>query len=52
MAEMAGIDPVVVICEMLDGETGRAVDKDAAARYARSHGLEFVGAGEILGAMS
>jgi 3,4-dihydroxy 2-butanone 4-phosphate synthase len=48
MAEMAGIEGGMVVCEMLDGRTGRALSKDAAAEYARSHGLEFVEAGEIM----
>ena len=41
----------MVVCEMLDGRTGRALSKDAAAEYARSHGLEFIEAGEIMGAI-
>jgi 3,4-dihydroxy 2-butanone 4-phosphate synthase len=49
MAQMAGIEQAMVVCEMLDGKTGRALSKDAAAEYAKSHGLEFIEAGEIMG---
>jgi 3,4-dihydroxy 2-butanone 4-phosphate synthase len=42
LAEMAGIAPAVAICEMLDAETGRALSKDKALRYAEENGLPFV----------
>ena len=47
MAEMAGLQPVMVICEMLDGETGRALNKAGAIEYAKVHGLEFLEAREV-----
>jgi 3,4-dihydroxy 2-butanone 4-phosphate synthase len=48
MAEMAGINPVITICEMLDDETGLALSKEEAIRYARKHGLAFVEGSEVL----
>jgi len=48
MAEIAGLDPVMVICEMLDGRTGRALTKELASAYADSHNLQFVEGGEIM----
>jgi 3,4-dihydroxy 2-butanone 4-phosphate synthase len=48
MAQMAGITPAVTICEMLDDESGNALSKAGAKRYARKHGLEFVEGPEVL----
>ena len=42
LARAAGVTPATVVCEMLDGETGRALSKDDAMKYARDHGLAFV----------
>ena len=42
LAEMAGIAPAVAICEMLDAETGKALPKERAMRYAEENGLPFV----------
>ncbi len=48
LAVLAGINPVVTICEMLDDETGFALSKDDAVRYAEEHGLVFVGGQDVL----
>lgn len=48
LASMAEIPPVVTICEMLDDETGFALSKEDAKRYAEEHGLAFVGGQDVL----
>jgi len=48
MTEMAGINPTISICEMLDDESGFALSKEEAIRYAKKHGLVFVGGAEVL----
>lgn len=48
MAEMSGIIPSITICEMLDDESGYALSKEDAMRYARSHGLAFIEGSEVL----
>jgi 3,4-dihydroxy 2-butanone 4-phosphate synthase len=48
MAEMAGIVPSITICEMLDDESGYALSKEDAMRYARRHGLAFIEGSEVL----
>ena len=48
MSEMAGINPAITICEMLDDESGLALSKEDAIRYARKHGLVFVEGSEVL----
>lgn len=50
MAEMAGIVPTVTICEMLDDDTGDALSKEEAIRYAKKHGLVFLEGSEVLDA--
>jgi len=42
MAEMAGITPVTVVCEMMDGTTGEARSVEKAEDYAKEHGLIFM----------
>lgn len=42
LARMAGVTPAIAICEMLDDQTGLALKKDDAIRYAEEHGLVFV----------
>lgn len=44
----AGITPSVAICEMLDDETGLALKKEKAMRYAEERGLVFVEGEEIM----
>jgi len=48
LAEMAGITPAVAICEMLDGETNRALSWGKAVGYAGEKGLPCLKASEIL----
>ena len=48
LAGFAGVTPAVTICEMLDDETGYALPKEDAVRYARLHGLPFVEGREVL----
>jgi 3,4-dihydroxy 2-butanone 4-phosphate synthase len=48
LAEMAGITPAVAICEMLDGETNRALSWRKAVEYARGKRLPCLRAAEIL----
>lgn len=52
LAEMAGITPAVAICEMLDGETNRALSWEKAVDYAGEKGLPCLKASEILEAYS
>ena len=42
LALKAGISPSMVVCEMLDGKTGKALSKEDAKEYARRHGMPFV----------
>lgn len=48
LAEMAGIAPAVAICEMLDEETGKALSKSKAKKYAEEKGLPFVEGKDIV----
>ena len=48
LAEMAGITPVVAICEMLDAETNRALSWSKAIEYARERKLSCLKAAEII----
>jgi len=48
LAELAGITPVVAICEMLDGQTGRALSLEAASEYASGRGLWCLRGEEIV----
>jgi 3,4-dihydroxy 2-butanone 4-phosphate synthase len=42
LAEAAGVAPAVVVCEMLDDETGSARSPTAARAYAERNGLAYV----------
>ena len=48
LADFARVTPAVTICEMLDDETGYALPKEDAIRYARQHGLPFVEGCEVV----
>ncbi|MCS7144390.1 MAG: 3,4-dihydroxy-2-butanone-4-phosphate synthase [Archaeoglobaceae archaeon] len=48
LAETAGIAPAVAICEMLDSETGKALTKEKAMKYAEEKGVPFVEGKEIV----
>ncbi|WP_309492083.1 3,4-dihydroxy-2-butanone-4-phosphate synthase [Candidatus Hecatella orcuttiae] len=50
LAEMAGITPAMVICEMLDGQSGKALDREKAWKRAREYGMPFLDGEEILNA--
>jgi 3,4-dihydroxy 2-butanone 4-phosphate synthase len=42
LAEAAALPPAVVVCEMLDDETGRALSPTAAQAYAQRHDFPYV----------
>ncbi len=42
LAEIAGLVPAMVLCEMLDGTTGKALRPDDAKAFARSRGYAYV----------
>ncbi|MDD3407196.1 MAG: 3,4-dihydroxy-2-butanone-4-phosphate synthase [Methanomicrobium sp.] len=48
LAEIGGINPCITICEMLDDNTGRALGKEDAMKYAEKKGLVFIGGSEIV----
>lgn len=48
LARAAGITPAMVMCEMMDGETGKALQKDDAIAYGKTHGLVFVEGREVV----
>ncbi len=47
LARAAKVTPAMVMCEMLDGETGKALTKEDAMQYARKNGLAFVEGKEV-----
>jgi 3,4-dihydroxy 2-butanone 4-phosphate synthase len=42
LAEAADVPSAVVVCEMLDDETGGALSPADAALYAESHGIPYL----------
>lgn len=48
LAELAGIAPVIAVCEMLDAETGKALSLEAASAYASERGLPYLNGVEIV----
>lgn len=42
LALRAGISPSMVVCEMLDGNTGKALSKKDAMNYARNNNMIFI----------
>lgn len=50
LAELANIPPAVVVCEMLDDDTGAALSRPKAARYAADNGLVFLDEAKIIDA--
>ncbi|MFQ6129767.1 MAG: 3,4-dihydroxy-2-butanone-4-phosphate synthase [Candidatus Hadarchaeaceae archaeon] len=48
LAEMAGITPVMVTCEMLDVHSNRALSWEDAVKYAELNGLICLGGAEII----
>jgi 3,4-dihydroxy 2-butanone 4-phosphate synthase len=49
LGRAAKVAPAVVVCEMLDGRTGRALSKEGAMRYAHDRNLVFVEGEEVIG---
>ncbi len=48
LMEMAGLAPASVVCEMMDGETKKALDTEGAKSYAEKNDLVFLEGREIL----
>jgi 3,4-dihydroxy 2-butanone 4-phosphate synthase len=48
LAEFAEVTPVVTICEMLDARTNRALSREAAAGYAKKHGLAILDGSDVV----
>jgi len=48
LAEMAGINPTVTICEMLDDESGYALSKEDAILYAQKNSLVFIEGSDLV----
>ncbi len=48
LAAAAGVEPAVVVCEMLDDETGGALSPAAARSYADRHGFPYVEGSELI----
>ncbi|WP_332897278.1 3,4-dihydroxy-2-butanone-4-phosphate synthase [Haladaptatus sp. CMSO5] len=42
LADAAGVAPAVVVCEMLDDETGKALSPADARAYAERHGFPYI----------
>lgn len=49
LALMAGITPCMVVCEMLDERTGKALSKEDAKEYSRHYNMPFIAGKDILG---
>ncbi|MDI6883720.1 MAG: 3,4-dihydroxy-2-butanone-4-phosphate synthase [Hadesarchaea archaeon] len=47
LAELAGVTPVVAVCEMLDAQTNRALSKEAAAEYGKKQGMVLLEGQEL-----
>ncbi len=47
LALMAGITPSMVVCEMLDRKTGKALSKEDAKKYSLRYGMPFVEGKEL-----
>jgi len=48
LAEAADISPAVVVCEMLDDETGQALSPTDAALYAEGHGIPYLEGASVI----
>lgn len=51
LAELASVPPAVVVCEMLDGETGGALSRSSGASYASDNDLVFLKGSTIVDAV-
>lgn len=49
LARAAEVTPAMVMCEMLDGSTGRALSKEDAMKYALENGLAFIEGRDVEG---
>lgn len=49
LARAAKVTPAMVMCEMLDGSTGRALSKEDAMKYALENGLAFIEGRDVEG---
>lgn len=52
LAEAAGVQPAVVVCEMLDDDTGRALPPEAGRAYADRNGFPYVDGEELIEQLS
>jgi len=48
LAGLAGVTPVVAVCEMLDAKTNRALSRKAAAGYAKKHGFVLLDGSDVV----
>lgn len=48
LAEMAGMTPVAVCCEMMDDKSGGSMTTDDVAKYAQKEGLLFLSGDEVI----
>ena len=48
MCELAGVTPVCVVCEMMDGETGQATSFEDARKYAEANDLVLLRGNDII----
>ncbi len=48
LAKIADVTPAMVVCEMLDDNTGRALHKEEAKTYAEENGMVFVEGSEVI----
>jgi len=48
LAEIAGVTPVISICEMLDAKTNRALSGEDAREYGKKRGIEFLEGSDIV----
>jgi 3,4-dihydroxy 2-butanone 4-phosphate synthase len=48
LAEGAGREPAVVVCEMLDDQTGEALSPEDAQAYAERHGLPYLEGSDVV----
>jgi len=50
--EAADLEPAVVVCEMLDDNTGHALSTREARRYANQHNIPFIEGSEVMRVVS
>jgi len=52
LMEAADLEPAVVVCEMLDDNTGHALSTREARRYANQHNIPFIEGSEVMRVVS